>query len=311
MTSLPKQWQNSDLRETKQIIYHSKGIDESYPKMCFLLNLSHCVKSYRHFCSILALFKKPAHQIWSCHVIQDANFKKFLFCPNSKFNVRKTHKISSGKALYVRSYQQKTSRGRQWKTPPTSDCCHYQATDWTSNVKIKWPCYYPLSHRIHSTCCLHHHVPSWIGKSLPFMISYLSGLSSPLSVASVDTLVDFWGMANIFFRYNFYDTLAPNIKAPYSWISLIFCLYVQLRFVLKHSWKLDKSKIGSISKYIDLTPFWPVFLPFKGPSVFKEPPPLMISGTTQGSPVKLCTFLYHFRPTRIQKEFSKIWPMAS
>ena len=33
MTSLQKQWQNSDLRETKQIIYHSKGIDESYPKM--------------------------------------------------------------------------------------------------------------------------------------------------------------------------------------------------------------------------------------------------------------------------------------
>ena len=38
MTSLQKQWQNSDLRETKQIIYHSKGIDESYPKM-FLLNI--------------------------------------------------------------------------------------------------------------------------------------------------------------------------------------------------------------------------------------------------------------------------------
>ena len=33
MTSFPKQWQNSDLRETKQIIYHSKGIDERDPKM--------------------------------------------------------------------------------------------------------------------------------------------------------------------------------------------------------------------------------------------------------------------------------------
>ena len=35
MTSLPKQWKNADLRETKQLIYHSKGIDESYPKMYF------------------------------------------------------------------------------------------------------------------------------------------------------------------------------------------------------------------------------------------------------------------------------------
>ena len=33
MTSLLKQWENSDLRETKQIIYHSKGNDESFPKM--------------------------------------------------------------------------------------------------------------------------------------------------------------------------------------------------------------------------------------------------------------------------------------
>ena len=76
MTSLPKQWQNSDLRETKQIIHHSKGIDESYPKMYFLLNLSHCVKSYGHFCQILASFTMPAYQIWLCHVTQEANFEK-------------------------------------------------------------------------------------------------------------------------------------------------------------------------------------------------------------------------------------------
>ena len=50
MTSLPKQWQNSDFHDTKQIIYHLKGIDEGYPKMYFLLNLSHYVKSYGHFC---------------------------------------------------------------------------------------------------------------------------------------------------------------------------------------------------------------------------------------------------------------------
>ena len=48
MTSLPKTMENADFRETKQIIYHSKGIDESYPKMYFLLNLSLYVKSYGH-----------------------------------------------------------------------------------------------------------------------------------------------------------------------------------------------------------------------------------------------------------------------
>ena len=33
MTSLLKQWENLDLRETRQIIYHSKGNDENFPKM--------------------------------------------------------------------------------------------------------------------------------------------------------------------------------------------------------------------------------------------------------------------------------------
>ena len=59
MTSLPKTMEktgNADLRETKQIIYHSKGIGESYPKTYLLLNLSHYVKSYGEFCQILAFF---------------------------------------------------------------------------------------------------------------------------------------------------------------------------------------------------------------------------------------------------------------
>ena len=70
---------NADLRETKQVIHHSKGIDESYPKMYFLLNLSHYVKSYEHLCQILAFFMMPALQIWPCHVTQEANFEKFYF----------------------------------------------------------------------------------------------------------------------------------------------------------------------------------------------------------------------------------------
>ena len=33
MTSLIKQWENSNLLEINQVIYHSKGYDESFPKM--------------------------------------------------------------------------------------------------------------------------------------------------------------------------------------------------------------------------------------------------------------------------------------
>ena len=92
-TSLPKQWKNADFRETKQIIYHSKGIDMSYPKMYFLLNLSHYVKSYGHLCQILAFFTMPTLQIWPCHVTLEANFEKILFFPNSALNIGKAAKF--------------------------------------------------------------------------------------------------------------------------------------------------------------------------------------------------------------------------
>ena len=78
MTSLPKTMKNGDLHKTKQIIYHSEGIDESYPKMYFLLNLNHYVKSYGHLSQILAFFTMPALQIWPCHMTQEANFTKIL-----------------------------------------------------------------------------------------------------------------------------------------------------------------------------------------------------------------------------------------
>ena len=44
-----------DLRDTSQMIYHSKGLDESYPKIKVLSNLKDFVKSYGHFSKILAL----------------------------------------------------------------------------------------------------------------------------------------------------------------------------------------------------------------------------------------------------------------
>ena len=46
--------ENADLRETSQIIYHSKDFDESYPKMRVLSNLSKFVKIYGHLSEILA-----------------------------------------------------------------------------------------------------------------------------------------------------------------------------------------------------------------------------------------------------------------
>ena len=70
------------------------------------------------FVKFLPLFTMPAHQIWSCHVTQEANFKNFSFFPNFTFDIRKSHKISSGKALWFRIYQAKPSREGGWKTPP-------------------------------------------------------------------------------------------------------------------------------------------------------------------------------------------------
>ena len=110
MTSLPKQWKNADLRETKQIIYHLKGIDESYPKM-YLLNLSHYIKRYGHLCQILAFFTLPTLQIWPCHVTQEANFEEILFFPNSAFNIRKSYKISGRKLSTSEVISQKPHGG--------------------------------------------------------------------------------------------------------------------------------------------------------------------------------------------------------
>ena len=72
------------------------------------------------FLSNFGFFTIAAHQIWSCYLTQEANFENFLFCPNSTFNIRKSHKISCGKAHYFRSYQPKTSRGGGGENTPPS-----------------------------------------------------------------------------------------------------------------------------------------------------------------------------------------------
>ena len=63
----------------KQIIYHSKGIDESYPKMYFLSNLSYYVKSFGHFCQNFGIFYNAHSPNMVCHVAQEANFEKNFF----------------------------------------------------------------------------------------------------------------------------------------------------------------------------------------------------------------------------------------
>ena len=92
-------------------------MDERYPKVYFLLNLSHYVKSCGHFCQILAFFYDARSPNMVISHDPRSKFRKFLFCPNSTFNIRKSHKISSAIALYFRSYQPETSRG--WKAPPS------------------------------------------------------------------------------------------------------------------------------------------------------------------------------------------------
>ena len=45
---------NTDVREISQTIHQSKGLDQSYPKLQVLSNLSNFVKSYGHLSEILA-----------------------------------------------------------------------------------------------------------------------------------------------------------------------------------------------------------------------------------------------------------------
>ena len=109
--------ENADLHETKQIIYHSKGIDESYPKMYFLLNLSHYVKCYGHLCQILALFTMSAPQIWPCHVTQEANFEKKLFFLIPHLILGKVTKFLVEKLSTSEVFSQKPHGGGVENTP--------------------------------------------------------------------------------------------------------------------------------------------------------------------------------------------------
>ena len=68
----------SDVPETKQIMYNSKGFSKSIPRVHLSLSLSHLVKSYGRLCQILACFTSKIHQIWTSRVTHIANFENFL-----------------------------------------------------------------------------------------------------------------------------------------------------------------------------------------------------------------------------------------
>ena len=71
---------------------------------------------------------------------QEANFEKHLFFLNSTFNIGKSYKISSRKALYFRSYQPKTSRGEGGgkQTPVLSGLTSHSMN--TTNSCKTFPC---------------------------------------------------------------------------------------------------------------------------------------------------------------------------
>ena len=68
MMSLPKTMKNADVREISQIIYYSKGLDESYQKMQVLSNLSNSVKSYEHLSEILAFLPQALTKYGWCMI---------------------------------------------------------------------------------------------------------------------------------------------------------------------------------------------------------------------------------------------------
>ena len=82
--------------------------------MYFLLNLSHYVKSCGHVCQILAFFYDARSPNMVISLDPKSKFRNFLFCPNSAFNIRESHKIFSGKLSTSEVISQKPHGG--WNT---------------------------------------------------------------------------------------------------------------------------------------------------------------------------------------------------
>ena len=112
-----KQKKNADICETKQSIHHSKGIDKSYPKMYFLLNLIHYVSSYGHLYQILAFLRCPlskyGHVTWPKKQIS----KKFYFLLILHYILGKVTKFRVEKLSTSEIISQKPLGGGKNPTP--------------------------------------------------------------------------------------------------------------------------------------------------------------------------------------------------
>ena len=108
MTSLPKTMEKCrPPRNQTNYISFERNWWELSKNVLFIEFESLCQKTWA-FMSNLGIFTMPALQIWSCHVT----------FPNSAFNIGKSCKISSIKALYFRSYQPKILRGGGGENTP-------------------------------------------------------------------------------------------------------------------------------------------------------------------------------------------------
>ena len=79
--------------------------------MYFSLNLSHCGKSYGHFLSNFGIFKMLSHQIWSCHVTQDATSEFFYFFVILQLTLGKVTKFLVEKLSLSEVFSQKPHKG--------------------------------------------------------------------------------------------------------------------------------------------------------------------------------------------------------
>ena len=121
MTSLPKTMAKFRPLLTKEIIYHSKGIDKRYPKMSFSLNLRSCVKVMGIFVKFWLSFYDACspNMVMSCDP-RCKILKIFYFVLIPYLILGKVTKFLVESSL-LRCYQQKTSwgggGGRVQKTP--------------------------------------------------------------------------------------------------------------------------------------------------------------------------------------------------
>ena len=85
------------------------------------------------------LFTMPAHQIWSCHVTQEANLKKkfFFLILHLILGLGNVTKFLVEKLSTLEVINQKTSRGRGrggWKTPTRAFMVTYSLTSLNTDA---------------------------------------------------------------------------------------------------------------------------------------------------------------------------------